>query len=116
MRLHSLSLLCCLFAGCSAVGPMPGHFTQDLSQNQMTIVLDKHLKPGTPLEEAQSFLKKEEFVYIHGHETTPGTQSIRYTRHDQTDFWSEQVWTVTLEVSQGKLMSYTVKSSSDIQR
>ena len=116
MRLQSLVLICCLFVGCSAVGPMPGHFTQDLSQSQMATVLDKYLKPGTPLEDAQAFMKREEFVHVHGQEVSPGIQSIRYTRHDQTDFWSEQVWTVTLEVSQGKLTRYTVKGSSNNQR
>lgn len=110
MRIPTALLLSCLFAGCNAVGPLPGHFTQNLSQNQMTIVLDKHLQPGMPLEEAQAFLKKEEFVYVHAQELRPGTQSIRYIRRDQIDFWVEQCWTVTLDVSQGKLERYAVKS------
>ncbi len=110
MRMLFLLIISCLFAGCNAVGPLPGHFTQNLSQDQMTVVLDKHLQPGMPLEEAQAFLKKEEFGYVHTQELRPGIQSIRYTRRDQIDFWVEQFWAVTLDVSQGKLERYAVKS------
>jgi hypothetical protein len=112
MRILISLLLTCLFAGCSAVGPLPGHFTQNLSQNQMTVVLDRHLKAGMPLEEVQAFLKKEEFTYVHAKESNPGVQALRYTRRDQLDFWEEQFWTVTVETSQGKLVRYTVKSES----
>ena len=104
--------MCCLLAGCSAVGPLPGHFTQNLSPDQMTVILDRHLKPGMPIEEAQAFLKKEDFTYVHAKEHTAGVQTIRFTRRDQIDFWEEQFWAVTLEATQGKLARYTVKSES----
>lgn len=112
MRILNPLLLTCLFVGCSAVGPLPGHFTQNLSSDQMTVILDKHLKPGMPIEEVEAFLKKEEFTYVHTKERTPGVQTIRFIRRDQLDFWEEQFWAVTLEATQGKLARYTVKSEN----
>jgi hypothetical protein len=112
MRILFPLLLSCLIAGCNALEPMPGHFTQNLSLVEMNVMLDKHLTPGMALEEAQAFLKKEDFTYVHAKELNPGVQTIRFIRRDQTDFWVEQFWAVTIEASQGKLVRYTVKTES----
>jgi hypothetical protein len=108
-----LFLLTCLLAGCNAVGPMPGHLTQNVNSAQMKAMLDQNLKPGMPMTEAQNFLKKEEFTFGLSKEQTPGVETVKYNRRDPIDFWTDQAWSVTLEGAQGKLVSYKLSGEAD---
>ncbi|MFT3881640.1 MAG: hypothetical protein QM703_18500 [Gemmatales bacterium] len=112
MRILTPLFLTCLLAGCNAVGPMPGHLTQNVNQAQMKAMLDQNLKPGMPLSEAEAFLRKEEFTPGMAHHQ-PGVESLKYNRRDPIDFWTDQAWSVTLEGSQGKLTSYKLSGEAD---
>lgn len=113
MRPHTLLCILCFTLGCNAVGPMPGHLTQNVNQDQMSAMLETHLKPGMPMTEAQAFLQKEEFTYGYKKQHMTGSEAVKFTRNDPIDFWTDQTWVVTLEGSQGKLVRYQVKSETE---
>ncbi|HQR09191.1 MAG TPA: hypothetical protein PLN21_20385 [Gemmatales bacterium] len=113
MRILTPLLLTCLLAGCNAVGPMPGHLTQNVNAAQMKTMLDQNLKPGMAMTEAESFMKKEEFTYGYMKQHMTGNEAVKYTRKDPIDFWTDQNWTVTLEGSQGKLTSYKLSGEAE---
>jgi hypothetical protein len=110
MRLVVTLLLTGTIAGCSIFSP-PGDLTKNVTEEkQMTVLLDRLLKPGMPIEDALAIMKKEDFHCEAAEESTPGNLSIYCWRSEQASFWVEQDWKVFLEYHDGKLDLYTLKT------
>lgn len=107
--LAALLLTLCI-VGCTLISP-PGDLTKNVThEQQMTVLLDRMLKPGMPIEDALAIMKKEGFQYTTAEESTPGKKTMYCWRNEQESFWIEQDWKVFLEYHDGKLDGYTVKT------
>jgi hypothetical protein len=104
-----LLLIYGLSAGCHVLTPQPGHITHNLSESQMEVVLRLHLRPGMPISDACTFLKKEDFEIVHEERRNPESSNIIMTRREQVDFWVHQDWYITLECKNEQLQEYSIK-------
>jgi hypothetical protein len=111
MKMLSLVLVCNLMAGCHVLSPMPGDLTRDLSQEQMTVAMEQHLKPGMTIDDARAFLKKEGYTVGNIDVAEANSESITFTRREQIDFWVHQDWTIKLDCHQGRVSSHSIKAS-----
>lgn len=110
MRAYWL-LLSGVMAGCHVLTPMPGHITQNVSESQMGVVLEQHLKPGMSVSEVCVFLAKEDFSVARQEQLGPESTRLYLTRREQSDFWVHRDWTITLECKNNQLQHYSIKST-----
>lgn len=103
-------LLFCLLTGCHVISPLPGQLTQSVSEDQITGILEKHLKPGISVDEAHAFLRSEDFERRDENDSKSPICEIWYSRRDQVDFWIHQDWRLCLVCHGGKLQSFSLKS------